>query len=219
MIPFKQIRDDGFSELQESYFDSPQSFIEAVRYSAENYKLDPQRVQPVRLYVWCEAAGMSNQLEQVSKPYGVPVLSSGGFDSLTVKYDLADKFKQHGAVKIFHIGDHDPSGVHIYGSLDEDVKAFMVGSDTNIEFTRLAVTPEHIEQYNLPTAPPKATDKRSFEGQTVQAEALPPDILCGILADALQAEIDLEAKAELEAKEAHERNKLLQWTNTISFNQ
>ena len=149
LIPFCHIRDDGFSELKGSYFESPQSFIEAVKYTAESYQLDPQTVQPARLFVWCEAAGMSNQLEQVSKPYGVPVLSSGGFDLLTAKYDLACKFRKYEAVKVFHIGDHDPSGVHIYSSLDEDVRAFMMDSDTDIEFVRLAVTPGHIKQYTL----------------------------------------------------------------------
>jgi hypothetical protein len=136
LIPFTQIRDDGFSELKGSYFQSPQSFVETVKYSAENYQLDPQTAQPVKLFVWCEAAGMSIQLGQVSRPYGVPVLSSGGFDSLTAKYDLARKFSHYESVKVFHIGDHDPSGVHIFGSLDEDVRAFSEKAD--IEFVRLS---------------------------------------------------------------------------------
>lgn len=219
LIPFWQIRDDGFSELQDSYFDSPQSFIKAVKYTAQNYKLDPQSTQPVRLFVWCEAAGMATQLEQVSRPFGVPVLSSGGFDSLTAKYNLACKFKQYKAVKVFHIGDHDPSGVHIFGSLDEDVREFLKDCDTEIQFERLAVTPEHIKQYNLPTAPPKSTDKRNFVGQSVQAEALPPDILCGILGAALNADIDTEAQTKLLEKQMAERNDLLLWTDNIHFNE
>ncbi|MDD5579041.1 MAG: hypothetical protein PHY16_07135 [Methylobacter sp.] len=216
VIPFAHIRDDGFSELQENYFSSPQSFIKTVRHAAENYQRDPQTVQPVRLFVWCEAAGMANQLAQVSQPYGVPVLSSGGFDSVTVKYDLARKFSEYEAVQVFHVGDHDPSGIHIFSSLEEDVKAFMVESETDIEFTRLAVTPAHIEQYSLPTAPAKATDNRRFIGQTVQCEALPPDILCGILDEALKECIDQAARNELIVKETAEHQRLMQW-RTSSF--
>ncbi|MGC1955644.1 MAG: hypothetical protein WA970_24350 [Gammaproteobacteria bacterium] len=53
--------------------------------------------------------------------------------------------------------------------------------------------PEHIEQYSLPTAPPKATDQRAFVGQTVQAEALPPDVLARIVERAIEQNIDLDA--------------------------
>jgi hypothetical protein len=38
------------------------------------------------------------------------------------------------------------------------------------------VTPEQIDTLSLPTAPRKAPNLRSFEGDTVQAEAIPPDV-------------------------------------------
>lgn len=47
---------------------------------------------------------------------------------------------------------------------------------------RVAVTAEQVVTYNLPTAPPKTTDRRSFSGTAAtQAEALPPDILAAIV--------------------------------------
>ena len=48
--------------------------------------------------------------------------SSGGFDSLTVKYEVAREFAERRKVLVLHIGNHDPSGVHLYGSLDENVR-------------------------------------------------------------------------------------------------
>ncbi len=39
----------------------------------------------------------------------------------------------------------------------------------------------HIEVFGLATAPLKSTDRRSFSGRTVQAEALPPDVLSNLL--------------------------------------
>ncbi|WP_326771013.1 hypothetical protein OG978_46210 (plasmid) [Streptomyces sp. NBC_01591] len=40
-----------------------------------------------------------------------------------------------------------------------------------MEFERVAVTPEQIVTYGLPTVPPNATDRRSFSGTaTTQAE-------------------------------------------------
>ncbi|MFF1707148.1 hypothetical protein [Streptomyces sp. NPDC058252] len=53
---------------------------------------------------------------------------------------------------------------------------------------RVAVTPEQVETYHLPTALPSATDRRSFSGSTTtQAEALRPDVLAAIVREAIEA--------------------------------
>ena len=131
---------------------------------------------------------MAPQLERVASAYGVPVLSSGGFDSVTVKRSLGLEFARCKSVLVLHLGDHDPSGVHIFTSLEEDVAAFSVGEAQRhgwpmpgVVFLRLAVTLEQVAYYGLPTTPPKPTDKRSFDGvDTCQCEALPPDVLAGV---------------------------------------
>jgi hypothetical protein len=72
---------------------------------------------------------------------------------------------------MLHIGDHDPSGVHVFSSLAEDVRALITdqGYLAALTFTRLAVTPEQIAAFDLPSAPPKLTHRRRFEGdKTVQ---------------------------------------------------
>ena len=109
------------------------------RCEAEGYRIDRQQGQDSRLVVWCDAQGMTQQLETVADPYSVPVYSSGGFDSLTVKHMVAQEFAEMGWVKVLHIGDHDPSGVHVYGSLDEDVRAFIRELGGEAEFERLAL--------------------------------------------------------------------------------
>jgi hypothetical protein len=72
------------------------------------------------------------------------------------------------------------------------------------------LTTEQAERLALPTAPPKATDKRFTwtedgildvrdeaawveEHGTVQAEALPPDVLAEEVRQAVIAELDMEA--------------------------
>jgi hypothetical protein len=51
------------------------------------------------------------------------------------------------------------------------------------------VTLPQIETLGLPTAPPKATDRRAFVGDTVQLEAIAPDELSQILLDAVEQRI------------------------------
>lgn len=51
---------------------------------------------------------------------------------------------------------------------------------------------EQVRRYDLPTAPPKATDSRSkgWTGGTCQLEALPPDVIAGILKEAIERRIN-----------------------------
>lgn len=211
VIPFSAIRDDGFHGARWQGWQSLEGAQRSLIATAEGYRIDRQRGQPVQLAVWCEAAGMAPQLERVCGPYSVPVYSSGGFDSVTVKHDMAQSFSRIGRARILHIGDHDPSGVHIFGSLDEDVRAFIGEFGGDAEFIRLAVIPDHIARYGLPTAPPKETDRRNFTGETVQAEALPPDVLASILQDAIGANLDMDVFRQAVETEAAERAALVAW--------
>ena len=76
-------------------------------------------------------------------------------------------------------------------------------------FTRLAVTPEQALRMHLPSAPAKATDKRQFSGETVQCEAIAPDVLSGILRDAIEARRDPLLTYDALGREAEMRADLL----------
>jgi hypothetical protein len=57
--------------------------------------------------------------------YGITVYSSGGFDSLTVKYDAAKRIGEREVpTVILHVGDFDPSGLALFEAAAEDVAAF-----------------------------------------------------------------------------------------------
>lgn len=214
LISFSDIRDDGPARYEQASWADPASFLADVRYDAQRFRLDRQDAQLVQLRVLCEAGGMAPMLARVANPYGVPVLTSGGFDSVTAKHALAQElaavFAEGGCAEILHVGDLDPSGIHLFTSLAEDV-AMMCQSLCGAApaFTRLAVTREQAERLDLPTAPPKPTDKRSFTGDTVQCEAIAPDVLSGILRDAIEARRDPATSRGVLAKEDEFRASLL----------
>lgn len=192
LVPFEAIRDDGVTVSDAEGYRDAADILRTVEEFVETVTLDRQNGQDRRIQVWCEAGGMVPQLERVARPYGVSVVSSGGFDSVTTKHDQAWKLSDR-PTTILHIGDHDPSGVHIFSSLAEDIRAFAEYFDGDIDFIRLAVTPEQVELYDLPTTPAKVTDNRSFAGETVQCEALPPTVLAGIVEDAITFRLDRDA--------------------------
>ncbi len=58
-------------------------------------------------------------------------------------------------------------------------------------FRRIAVTPEQIREHSFITAPPKKSDKRgSWDGNTVQCEAIPSPLLAEIVREAILEHYD-----------------------------
>jgi hypothetical protein len=80
----------------------------------------------------------------------------------------------------------------MFSPVAEDVQAIArdLRLDTDIAFTRLAVTPAQIAALGLPTMPPKPTDRRSFSGETTQAEAIAPNVLADIIRGAIEERLD-----------------------------
>ena len=76
-------------------------------------------------------------------------------------------------------------------------------------FTRLAVTREQADRLGLPSAPPKPTDRRRFTGDTVQCEAIAPDVLAGILRDAIEARRNAETARAVLGRESAMRAALV----------
>jgi hypothetical protein len=185
-IPFWKIRDDGEQSAEPELCFSSAAQVRATAQSViDNAIFDPDAGQEYNQIVLCEAAGMLPQLGRVASEFGVTALSSGGFNSVTVKRNFAQRIDDDGRpAVVWHLGDYDPSGVHVYQSFVEDVEAFVEGVE--VTFKRLAVTPGQIEQMGLPSAPTKASDNRAFDGlASTQCEAIPPDRLGEILKTAL----------------------------------
>lgn len=209
LIPMGSFRDDGFRRDDPPGWADTGHFMFNVGQWVDGFTLDRQTGQDARIVVWCEAGGMVPQLERVAHDYSVQVLSSGGFDSITAKHEIARAIADdERATTVLHVGDHDPSGVHLYGSLDEDIRAFASHYGGGCAFTRLAVTPEQVEAYGLPKAPPKPTDNRSFEGMTTQDEALDPRTLADIVRDAIETRQDETTRRDVIARERYERDAL-----------
>lgn len=154
---------------------------------------------------------MLPQAARVASPYGITSYTAGGFNGLTDKYETAQRIaRQDKPVIIFHVGDYDPSGCAIIDSLASDINAFIgeLAPWQDVNWRRIAVTPAQIDRYSLPTAPQKRTDVRGERmDDTVQAEALPPDVLAAEIDEAIAEVIDqdaLDAAQELGARERAE---------------
>jgi hypothetical protein len=221
MIPFEHIRDDGISVMSHAHYTDENAFYKHIHDEGSAYKRDKLARQKMNIRVYCEAAGMMPQLERVCEPYSIPVYSCSGFDSVSAKYQLKEAcwraFVYQGRQTIvLHLGDYDPSGESIFeDGLVEDVHAFLERDVPHKDpsevavFERVALKPEHIERFNLPTAPPKSSDSRTKNWQgaaTCQLEALPPDALAGLLDATIKTYLNLAVyERDLKAEEEERR--------------
>jgi hypothetical protein len=219
-VDWDAIRDDGTTWLEPASYRNRQAFVATVGYSVDTYRRARLANQPRRLEVWVEAAGMAPQAADAVRDYGVPVFSSGGFNSLTSKKDAAQRAVNDGRpLTILHVGDCDPSGLALVDNLAEDLPALALGladmpmcPPPRIDIVRLAITPEQAIELDAPSSPQKARDRRGEHmAECWQCEALPPDTLAGIIRDAVRERVDADLFAEMLEIEADERAELREW--------
>ena len=204
LIPFDVIRDDGLVTESVYELDGVEDFFETVRRDARTYRSNRQVGQAQFIELWCEAAGMAPQLHAVTREFSIPVLSGGGFNSVTTTHATAQRVCQRDVpTVILHVGDYDPSGETIYTALIEDIDAFTGYGSEVIQGRRVALTAEQVEHYHLDTAPPKdSTHAANWKGETCQLEALPPDAIVAIVQEAIDELIDADAlQVQLEQEE------------------
>lgn len=225
MIPFHAISDSGTETAGGGGYRSRTSFLRTLKSYGSYYRLDRQLEQPYELELWSEDAGSLVMLEQIVSDYDVTCYSTGGFSSVTVTHEVADRIvARDRPTVILHVGDYDPSGVSIFESMCQDIGSFVASkiggyyrADTgavedenrNEKFVprRVALTEEQVEEFDLETAPPKATDSRSINwvGETTQVQAMTEDLMEQVLTEAVDEFYDHDIKEQIEEREEEDR--------------
>jgi len=127
MIPFSAIRDDGTSGGAPRVHDDVSGFWDEIEKMGEHYSRNRLAGQDVAIELWCEAAGMVPQLQRVAYQFSVPVFSTGGFSSVTVTHEIAQRALRRDVPTVFlHVGDYDPSGESIFDAMSEDARRFVL---------------------------------------------------------------------------------------------
>ena len=83
MVPWDAIRDDTVVVPEEPGWDGPEQFWESVTALAEAHRRTARG--EVHVDVWVEAAGMLPRIAAIADGFGVRVIGSGGFSSVTAR--------------------------------------------------------------------------------------------------------------------------------------
>ena len=138
------------------------------------------------------------------------LMPAKGYSSESFAYSSAEAIKRTGKPAIvYYLGDFDPSGWNMTRNLEEKLRGF--GAD--ITFERLAVNPEQIDAWNLPTRETKRTDTRCWEffdpfgkgTRSVELDALHPDKFRAIVRAAIERYIPAGYMDALNEAEESER--------------
>ncbi len=193
---------------------------QALKACARFYRRDLLHDQRLHLELWVEKAALVGVIEDVCDEFAVPLYPTSGFASETFIYEaaleIAHAIKEDGhRAVIYTLGDHDPSGMHITRDLERRLRRLVeeVSNERlDFEVRRLALTPEQVRRYRLPTRPTKREKnnhaKRFRFARSVELDALPPETLRGIVRDAIEREIDPQRLARTKRVEAAERETL-----------
>lgn len=184
------------------------SGLQAALESAHDfYRRDYWREQPQHVEVWCEKDALSGVILPVCERYGVPYVATRGFPSLTLRYESAQAMRAtRKPADVYYFGDHDASGQSI-----SDCVASLCDFGADVTVHRIALNPEQIAAYHLPTRPGKRSDSRHagfvarFGNVAVELDALPPDVLTELVEACILSSIDCESWYAVTEQERLER--------------
>jgi hypothetical protein len=203
--------DDRLRELDiRSTWTDISDFFNTVLYS---YHKDKWQDQNDYIEIWTEKDALRSVLSEITDKYDVGLMVCRGHLSRTEIYRTSERFKNKSDKNcfIYYCGDFDPSGLSIYESIKERINNFGV----DINFKRIALTPEQIEKYNLPSDPAKQSDSNYkkfveiYGDNVVELDSLPPEVLRKLIENYIEKHVDYELLGQVRKIEQEEKEKIV----------
>lgn len=172
-----------------NYQSSPGAAVRAV---ARGYRLDLWEDQPWRPEVWVEKEALAGVVEGICARLRVDFFSCRGYNSMSEAWRagrrMAGRIHDGQRPIVFHLGDHDPSGIDMTRDNQERLSMF---AGVPVQVVRLALNWPQIEELRPPPNPAKATDSRFREYQAQygdeswELDALEPSFISALIQDAV----------------------------------
>jgi hypothetical protein len=170
--------------------------------------------------IWLEKDALSGVIYPITSMLDVPLMVARGYASLSFLYSAADYINDLDVpAYIYHLGDFDPSGVNAGEKIEETLRE--MAPDADIAFERIAVTPEQIEDWGLPTRPTKTSDSRAktFGEISVELDAIEPNQLRELVQTTIEQHLPADEYEILKTAEQSERELLTSVIRTATAGQ
>ena len=178
-----------------AHWKNPPHAIDSIRF---HYRLSKWDTQPNYCEVWVEKEALAGVMARICNSLDVPYFACRGYVSQSEQYAagkrlLFESKKRGRKVTVFHLGDHDPSGVDM--TRDNELRLEMFSGD-NVIVERLALNMPQVTKYNPPPNPAKTTDTRhrwyveQYGHESWELDALDPEALVDLVQNAVDPLID-----------------------------
>lgn len=187
-------------------WEDPAHIVEAC---ASQFRVDKWVGQKTRVEVWIEKDALIGVLSGVCNELDVGYFSCRGYTSQSSLWRAARRligYENRGqATVIFHLGDHDPSGIDMTRDIRDRLRMF--GSKAKV--VRLALNMDQVEENQPPPNPTKLSDSRASEYVSIfgteswELDALDPSTISDLIRTAV---CDVRDDAMWEASCSRERS-------------
>ena len=190
LVDWKAIVDRMRNLQGVTHWGCPRDIMDAAY---RGYALDKWLRQPNRVEVWVEKDALSSVIAKACRPLDVDYFSCRGYVSISEMWRAARRLADYievneQEVTIFHLGDHDPSGMDMTRDIEERLSLL---SGHSIWVERIALNQDQIRQYSPPPNPTKLTDARAggyvakYGNDSWELDALEPSVIVGVIEDAI----------------------------------
>lgn len=211
LIDWTAIEDRTRNLRSNSHWKTPGNIISASAYS---YHVDHWEGQENYVEVWVEKDALAGIVGQICEALDVSWFSCRGYVSQSEMWVAAQRLiKRHRAgqhIVLLHLGDHDPSGKDMSRDIQDRLSVF---ETPQVEFHRLALNMNQVEQYNPPPNPTKLTDSRAtgyineFGYECWELDALEPQVINDLIKENIEKYRDMDLY--LERLEVESNGKML----------
>lgn len=212
LIDWRHIEDRTRAVRRNSHWDSPKDIIEGCVYS---YGIDKWEGQSTRPEVWIEKDALVGVIEGVCSEMDVAYFSCRGYSSQSAMHKAATRMLHREAsgeeTVIFHLGDHDPSGIDMTRDIQDRLEMF----GSTVDVRRIALNMDQIEEYNPPPNPAKVTDSRAEEYIAMHGEdsweldSLEPSMMVELVREFIES-VRVQDKWEEMVEKENKEKKMLQ---------
>jgi len=194
LISWTSIEDRGRNLRGLNFEKDPES---AIWNASRDYRIDMWKHQTYRPEVWIEKEALVGVIGGICNDMRVNFFACKGYNSQSEQWRAGQRFVSyiHKGQRpiVFHLGDHDPSGLDMTRDNFERLRMF-VGHPVPVQ--RLALNIDQVQAMNLPPNPAKVTDSRfvayrqRFGDESWELDALNPSFIAGLIRKAIDEIID-----------------------------
>lgn len=196
LIDWDAIEDRTRDVIQRSHWPSGGALLQAC---AKQYFEDMWEDQDYRVFVMVEKEALAGVLEPICNEWDCPLLPARGYPSATTLREFAKQriLNSQQQIVVLHLGDHDPSGMDMSRDLAERLSLFS-RERVHIDFRRIALNMDQVEEQSPPPNPAKVTDTRfdkyqeQYGDESWELDALSPTYLHELVSTEVAGLVDME---------------------------